>query len=142
MAATAQRLQRQGVPMQEFPQTVPNLTAASQNLYELIKSRGLSVYPDDDIRLAVQRSVAVETTRGWRIAKEKASHKIDIVVALAMAAHAAVQKGEVGFMRVGHTGRDGTGKITWLSDKQPKTRIHVCRTEEEWEQFRKRQGWR
>ena len=80
---------------------MPNLTAASQNLYELIKSQSLSVYPDDEIRLAVQRAVALETTRGWRIAKEKASHKIDVVVALAMAAYAAVQKGESGFMRVG-----------------------------------------
>jgi hypothetical protein len=29
--------------------------------------------------------------RGWRIDKEKQSHKIDVVVALAMAAYAAVQ---------------------------------------------------
>ena len=45
------------------------------------------------MRLAVQRSIAVETPRGWRIAKEKASHKIDVVVALGMAALGAVQKG-------------------------------------------------
>ena len=69
MASVAQRLAKRGLRMEEFPQTVPNLTAASQNLYELIKSQGLSVYPDDDIRLAVQRAVALETTRGWRIAK-------------------------------------------------------------------------
>ena len=82
MAATAQRLQRKGLRMEEYPQTVGNLTAASQNLFELIKSGGISVYPDDDVRLAVSRAVALETTRGWRIAKEKTSHKIDIVVAL------------------------------------------------------------
>src|SRR5262249_29495806 len=35
--------------------------------------------------------VAIETGRGWRITKEKQSHKIDVVVALAMAAHAAMQ---------------------------------------------------
>jgi hypothetical protein len=39
----------------------------------------------------VQRSIAVETGRGWRIAKEEASHKIDVVVALALAALAAVE---------------------------------------------------
>jgi phage terminase large subunit-like protein len=38
------------------------------------------------MRLSIQRAVAVETARGWRIAKEKASHKIDVVVALGMAA--------------------------------------------------------
>ena len=72
--------------MVEFAQTVSNLTEASSNLYELIKGRSLRVYPDADIRLAVSRAVALETSRGWRIAKEKASHKIDVVVALAQAA--------------------------------------------------------
>jgi hypothetical protein len=34
--------------------------------------------------------VAKETPRGWKISKEKQSHKIDAVVALAMACYAAV----------------------------------------------------
>ena len=93
MQASAQRLRRLGVNIFEFPQSVPNLTRASQNLYELIKSGGIVLYPDDDIRLALQRSVAVESTRGWRIAKEKSAHKIDVVVALGMAAFAAVRWG-------------------------------------------------
>jgi len=50
----------------------------------------LITYADDQIRLAVQRAVAVETPRGWRIAKEKQAHKIDVVVALAMAGLGAV----------------------------------------------------
>jgi phage terminase large subunit-like protein len=94
MQAVAQRLQRAGLPMEEFPQTVSNLTAASTNLYELVKGRNLAVYQDAEIRLAVQRAVALETPRGWRITKEKASHKIDIVIALAMAALGAVQVGQ------------------------------------------------
>jgi hypothetical protein len=40
--------------------------------------------------------VALETSRGWRIAKEKQSHKIDVVVALAMAALGAVRSGQEG----------------------------------------------
>src|SRR4029453_5864648 len=64
---------------------------SSQNLYELIKGKNLVAYPDATIRLAVSRAVAIESPRGWRIAKEKQSHKIDVVVALAMAALAAVQ---------------------------------------------------
>lgn len=39
----------------------------------------------------LSRAVALETSRGWRIAKEKVSHKIDFVVALAQAALGAVQ---------------------------------------------------
>jgi hypothetical protein len=93
-------LQREGVRIEEFPQTSANLTAASQNLFELISGRNLVVYPDAAMRLAVSRAVAVETSRGWRISKEKQSHKIDVVVALAMACHAAVSRGE-------------SGKVTW-----------------------------
>jgi hypothetical protein len=91
MQTSAQRLQRKGIKIEEFPQSVPNLTEASQNLYDLIKGRNLAVYPDADIRLAISRAVAVESARGWRIAKDKQSHKIDVVVALAMAALAAVR---------------------------------------------------
>jgi phage terminase large subunit-like protein len=93
MAATAQRMRRAGLNMVEFPQSPANFTAASQNLYELIKGQNIVVYPDAEIRTSIQRAVAVETTRGWRIAKDKASHKIDIVVALAQAALGAVRKG-------------------------------------------------
>src|SRR5207244_3304737 len=82
LVAVAQRLTKAGLPMVEFPQSVPNLTEASTNLYELIKARALVVYPDEALRLAVHRAVAIETSRGWRITKEKQSHKIDVVVAL------------------------------------------------------------
>jgi hypothetical protein len=90
MQSTAQRLQARHVPMVEFAQTQANLTEASTNLFELVKGRNFVAYPDAAVRLAVQRSIAVETSRGWRIAKEKASHKIDVVVALAQAALGAV----------------------------------------------------
>jgi phage terminase large subunit-like protein len=93
MAAVAQRLLKRRVPMVEYPQSVPNITEASQNLYELIKAGNIIVYPDAPMRLAVQRAVAIEGSRGWKISKEKSSHKIDVVVALGMAALGAVQGG-------------------------------------------------
>ncbi len=94
MASMAQRLIAAGLPMVEFPQTVANLTEASSCLYDLIKGRNLEVYADDELRLAIHRAIALETARGWRIAKEKAAHTIDVVVALAQACLAAV-KGSV-----------------------------------------------
>jgi phage terminase large subunit-like protein len=60
-------------------------------LFELIQGGNLVVYPNDAMRLAISRTIAVEKPRGWHISKEKQSHKIDVVVALAMACHAAVQ---------------------------------------------------
>jgi phage terminase large subunit-like protein len=100
MMATAQRLTKAGLPIEEFPQSSPNLTAASQNLYELISSQNLIVYPDSGMRLAISRAVAVETSRGWRISKATQSHKIDVVVALAMSAHAAVQQQGEGYYNI------------------------------------------
>jgi hypothetical protein len=90
-ACGAQRLVRLGLKIEEFPQSSPNLTAASQNLFELIQSRGIVVYPDAAVRLAVSRAIAVETLCGLRVSKQIQAHKIDEVVALAMACHAAVQ---------------------------------------------------
>jgi hypothetical protein len=78
--------------MVEYPQTVGNLTESSQNLFDLIKGRNLSCYPDEQIRLAISRAVAFEGPRGWRIGKDKQTHRIDIVVALGMASLAAVKR--------------------------------------------------
>ena len=91
MTSVMQRLLNQGLPIEEFPQSPANLTAASQNLYELIESQNLVVYPSEAMRLAISRAVAVETPRGWRISKQTQSHKIDVVIALAMACLAAIR---------------------------------------------------
>lgn len=91
MQGSAQRLTRAGLRIEEFPQTSANLTAVGQNLFELIRDGRLKVYPDANMRLAVSRAIMVETPRGLRLSKQKQSHKIDVVVALAMAAYAAVQ---------------------------------------------------
>jgi phage terminase large subunit-like protein len=93
MASTAQRMIRANVPMVEFPQTVGNLTDASSNLYQKIKNRNFAAYPNETVRLAMSRAVAIESNRGWRIAKLQQSHKIDIVIAIAQAALIATQTG-------------------------------------------------
>jgi phage terminase large subunit-like protein len=92
MQATAQRLRANGISVEEFPQSGGRLRESSQNLLELIKSGNIVLYPDADIRPAVSRPVAKESARGWRIGKEKQTHKIDVVVALGMAALVAAQR--------------------------------------------------
>src|SRR5262249_166653 len=92
LVSVMQRLQRAGgVKVQEFAQTVPNLTAATQNLYDLIASRSLMLYPDAAMRLAISRAIMHESSRGWRLDKAKQAHKIDVIVALSMAALGAVR---------------------------------------------------
>ncbi len=76
--------------MHEVAQTIPALTEAGTLLYELIKGGNLAVYPDPDLRLAISQAVARESARGWVLAKQHATHRIDVVVALALAASAAV----------------------------------------------------
>jgi phage terminase large subunit-like protein len=94
MTSVAQRLATAGLPMREYTQTTDHLTAIGSNLYELIKGGNIVLYPDAAIKLALNRAVAKETPRGWKITKEKQSHKIDVVIALAMAALAAVEQGQ------------------------------------------------
>ena len=85
-----------------------------------MKSSNLILYPDADIRLAFQRAIAKETTRGWRIAKEKSAHKIDVVVALGMAAliaakdgpgHRSYTVGQLSGRQVGHHPSQGSGNV-------------------------------
>jgi phage terminase large subunit-like protein len=91
MAAVAERLRKAGIKVEEYAQTSASLMAASQNLYELIHTGTISVYPNSEMRLAISRAVALESNHGWRLGKEKHAHKVDVVIALAMAAHAAVE---------------------------------------------------
>jgi hypothetical protein len=80
--------------VQEFPQTVSNTTVMGEELYSLIKGKNLVAYSDADMRVHVTNATGVETARGFRIAKEKASKKVDLAVALAMAVCAALQAGK------------------------------------------------
>jgi hypothetical protein len=77
----------------EFAQTEPNLTAASQQLYELLEYKNLVMYPSKELRRQAMGAVALEKKRGWRIAKEKTSSKIDSVVSLAASAYHTVKNG-------------------------------------------------
>ncbi|MEW6048641.1 MAG: terminase TerL endonuclease subunit [Bacillota bacterium] len=86
MQRSAQELARAGVPMVEFPQTSDRLSRATVALWELLRDKRLVAYPDGAMRAALLRAVAKETPRGVRLAKEKAGHRIDPAVALAISA--------------------------------------------------------
>jgi phage terminase large subunit-like protein len=86
-----------GIPIREFPQTQANCTLMGQTLFDLLTGQNLELYQSDEMRQQALSTVAVENPRGWRIAKEKASKKIDAIVALAMACVAAMaHRGELG----------------------------------------------
>jgi phage terminase large subunit-like protein len=91
LASTAQRLRRAGVTVIEYAQSLPNLSAMAGNLFELVRSRTLSLYPDENLRRACAQAIVSESARGWKISKQTQSHKIDALISLAMAALAAVE---------------------------------------------------
>jgi len=93
MARSVATLKAADVPIRELPQTSGNLTAMASSLWDLIDGGNIRLYAADDLREHALNAVAVETPRGLKIAKEKASRKIDGAVALAMAVMAAVERG-------------------------------------------------
>ncbi len=91
MVRSAQTLSKRGIRMEAFDQTSGHLTEAGQNLYDLMNARQLDLYPDKELRRHFLNAVAVHSGRGWRLAKEKTSNKIDGCAATSFAALAAVQ---------------------------------------------------
>lgn len=90
-------LYNKGIRTEEFPQTVGNMTKASQNIYDLFKSQSYVSYYDEEFRRHLQMTVAETKGQGFRIVKTKTSerHKIDGAVALAIAAYQAILGGGV-----------------------------------------------
>jgi len=93
MARSIATLKAAGVPMREFPQTVPNTTLMGATLWDLVNGRNLRCYPAESLRTHLLNCVGIETSRGMRIAKEKSSRKIDAAVALSMACGSALEHG-------------------------------------------------
>ena len=91
---SAQTLSAEGLPMLEFNQTSANVTAYSQNLYQLVRNKRLKVYPSEEVKTHLLNCEAKESPRGWRIVKRKQSKKIDLAVAMAMACYAASEQME------------------------------------------------
>ena len=68
-----------------------------QSLYDALVGRNLVLYADNELRQHALSTVGVEGVRGWRIAKEKASKKIDVIIALSLACVSAMEhRGEIG----------------------------------------------
>lgn len=82
-------LQAAGLPIREFPQTPANITLMGQTRFDLLTGQNLEIYSSDELRQQALSTVTVDNPRRWRITKEKASKKIDAIVALAMACVAA-----------------------------------------------------
>lgn len=91
MVRSIQELQKLGIPIEPFPQTIPNTTKMASNLIELLRYGNLVMYPDNELKSeALMVSLKEVPGKGSRITKEGKAKKIDSVVALSMALLAAV----------------------------------------------------
>jgi hypothetical protein len=86
-------LHHDGLPCEEFAQTSGNCTRMGQALFDLLTGKNLRLYPSADLRTQALNTISVDSSRGWRISKEKSSRKIDAIVALAMACVGALDEG-------------------------------------------------
>jgi hypothetical protein len=73
-----------GIRLHEMPQTNQR-TEADTALYEAITSGRIRHFRNQELDEAIRNAVIQEGPRGMRIAKEKASRRIDALVALSMA---------------------------------------------------------
>jgi phage terminase large subunit-like protein len=101
MHRTITTLQQAGLAIEPFPQTQPNLTLATETLYSYLANDRIRLYEAADLRQHVLNVASVETSRGFRLAKEKASLKIDGAVALSFACVAASQVGKPAVLPAG-----------------------------------------
>jgi phage terminase large subunit-like protein len=92
MVRSIETLKREGLRIRELPQTSATTTQMGQILFEQLNGRTLRLYPAADLRAQALNTVAVESSRGWRIAKESTNKKIDAIVALSMACMVAIEE--------------------------------------------------
>lgn len=83
--------QKAGIKVIELPQSSGRVES-DQALFDTVVAHRLRHYGDPELSAAVRNAVALETSRGLRLAKEKTSLKIDAAVALAMGLYGAREK--------------------------------------------------
>lgn len=87
----ALRLEDEGLPVVEFPQSTTRMVPASERLYAAVAEQRLTHPNDPDLNAHVAGAIAKQTNRGWKLDKSTNAAQIDAVVALAMALERAEQ---------------------------------------------------
>jgi hypothetical protein len=82
--------EKAGIRVIELAQNAGRVEA-DQGLYDAVISRSVRHYNDPVLNGHIRNAVALETPRGFRLAKEKTSQKIDAAVALSMALYGSLE---------------------------------------------------
>lgn len=89
---SAAEMRKKSITMTEYPQTPANLVQMATNLQGLFKVGGIMLYEDRDVRQNLLNASTKDAGRGARIIKRKKSRKIDLVIAIAMAAQGCTER--------------------------------------------------
>ena len=82
--------ERAGINVIELAQT-SGRTEADQGLYDAIIGKKIRHYSEPTLNEHIQNAVALETVRGYRLAKEKTTLKIDAAVALSQSHYGVLE---------------------------------------------------
>lgn len=89
---SAEILEGEGLPMEEYPQSAERMSIASAALYRVIDAGILRHDGNPVLRSHVLSGVTKETERGWRLQKDPRSRRsIDALIALTMAVQMATE---------------------------------------------------
>lgn len=103
--AVMDELNREGLPVEDFPQTASRMIPASMNLYDLIQLGRVRHGNDTLLTKHVLNAGAKEIPpSGWRLTKVSPNENIDGAVALAMASHIAEAEWSLGNQSFAETG--------------------------------------
>lgn len=103
--AIMDELNREGLPVEDFPQTASRMIPASMNLYDLIQLGRLRHGNDPFLTQHVLNAGAKEIPpSGWRLTKVSPLENIDAAIALAMATHIAESEWSLGGPSFASTG--------------------------------------
>lgn len=95
--AIMDQLNREGLPVEDFPQTASRMVPASMNLYDLIQLGRIRHGSDPTLtKHVLQAGVKEIPPSGWRLTKVSPNENIDAAVALAMAVHIAESEWSIG----------------------------------------------
>lgn len=92
--STIQKLQKLGVPIEEYPQSLPNLTKMAGVVLDGFTNRTISTYVCEELKVHALNAIAADSPRGFTIKKERSAGKIDSFIALGMAMVAASEAGQ------------------------------------------------
>jgi hypothetical protein len=87
--------QKMGIQVIELAQNAGRVEA-DQSLYDAVLARSIRHYSDPTLNEHIKNAIAMESVRGFRLAKEKTSQKIDAAVALSMAHYGALETQKAG----------------------------------------------